>query len=176
MQVPEAPYNQINVFGKPREQDFLEDLNETLIEYVEGRNTGYAGLDLSHRHLRWVRLTGSLLKDCDFSHSTLECVFADFARFENCRFDQAHIFESVFAGSRMINCSFTGVTADLCNFNAIFARDTDFSDASLRATRFINARLSTVKFVNCDVKDALFQFSQRDDVLFKNSNYEEACF
>ncbi|TVR68091.1 MAG: pentapeptide repeat-containing protein [Spirochaetaceae bacterium] len=164
------------MFGQSRDQYYLESLPAPLIEYVDGRNKGFSGMDLTSRHLRWVRFTGSMLKDCDFRNSTLECFFADFALFENCHFDQAHIFESVFAGCRLINCSFTGVTADLCNFNGIYARDTDFSDASLRGSRFVNARLSTVNFVNCDVKDALFQFSQRNEVTFRHSNYEEACF
>ncbi len=147
-----------------------------LYEYCTAEKMRLQGCSIPGSHLRWVRMTGATFLDCDFRDTTWECVFADFALFERCCFDVAHIFESVFAGSRFIDCTFTGATADMCNFNAIVARNTDFSDASLRRSRFLNARLTGVAFVNCDLKDTFFQFSQREDVSFKHSNYEEACY
>lgn len=146
------------------------------IEDYDGGNTLFEKIALRDRHLRWVRFTNSTLRDCDFRGATLDCVFADTARFERCRFDLGHLIESVFAGSRFVNCSFNGVTADMCNFNAIDARDTDFSDASLRGSRFINSRFTGVLFMNCDIRGAFFQFIEQEGVVFRHTNTEEAFF
>lgn len=167
------------VFEQKVDQETLPGIigeDPSVMEHLDGRGSSFSDLDLRGRHLRWVAFSGATFRNCDFRDTTWDCVFADFAVFEDCHFDMSHLMDSVFAGSRLTRCTFTGATADMCNFNAIAARETDFSDCSLRRSRFINARLRDVRFANCDLKDALFQFSERQEVSFKFSNHEEACF
>jgi uncharacterized protein YjbI with pentapeptide repeats len=169
------------VFSKPLDSAGLNKLaasqdHSRPIEDFDGGNTLFTDITLQGRHLRWVRFTGSTLRDCDLRGATLDCVIADMARFERCRFDESHLIESVFAGSRFVDCSFNGATADMCNFNGIDARDTDFSEASLRGSRFINSRFTGVMFINCDVRGTFFQFIEQDQVIFKHTNVEEAFF
>lgn len=167
------------MFTKPLHQELavqFERSEATLLEHCDGSNESFQGLKFRDRHLRWVRLTDAQFRDCDFRESVWDCVFAEFALFERCRFDRGMLFDSVFAGSRFVECSFLEATAEMCNFNGVAVTSTDFSNASLRRSRFINSRFYTAQFVNCDIKDALFQFSERNEVIFKHSNYEEACF
>jgi uncharacterized protein YjbI with pentapeptide repeats len=160
----------------PGEMEALLASETSILEYLDCRDCSLRDLDFSGRHLRWVRLSNSEIVNCSFRNATLEGVFADLASFGSCSFDDALIFESVFAGSRISDTTFVGSTADQCNFNGIEAERTDFSDASLRHSRFLGARLTAVSFINCDLKNTLYQFSERNEVSFKHSNHEEACF
>lgn len=174
MQVTAPPYT-LGVTGRVLStDDFTALAGDQVIEYGQFLDGDLVSAPIGGAHLRWIVCTGSRFVDCDFRGATFDCVFFDFCTFERCHFDDALLFESVFAGSNLRDCSFVGATADQCNFNGIVAERCDFSDASLCRSRFLGATLTAVQFINCDLKGAYLQFSDRHEVTFKHSNHYEA--
>jgi uncharacterized protein YjbI with pentapeptide repeats len=91
--------------------------------------------------------TGSLIRNCTWTHvrfarSDLDGVRVERCKFEDCDFTTCDLRSSLFSGSRFTRTDFSGVFLDDCDFEACEFVDCSFQNASLTNSRFKQSGLS----------------------------------
>jgi len=132
--------------------------------------------DLSGADISGCRLTAVTFVRVKLSSARIHLSFLDRATFEDCDFSETVIQNSVFAGSRLLGCSFQDSEIVQVNFLGIQGERTRFDHSNLYGSRFIAAVLESVSMRDCNLTRAYFDRPHRDAVDFGSSNTNEAVF
>ena len=156
-----------------------------LLEFLS-EGTAFSDLSLAGVELENCDLPSKTFVLCGFSHarfrnvtfsgSAFRICFFDFAFFEKCSLTCLEVQNSVYAGTVINDCDFSGSNLIQVNFNNIECGNTSFNGSDLYNSRFIDSRLADVTFVDCNLKNVNFHSSALNRVNFKYSNEEDAFF
>jgi uncharacterized protein YjbI with pentapeptide repeats len=132
--------------------------------------------DLSGADISGCRLTAATFVRVSFKSARIDLSFLDRAVFEDCDFSQGVMQNSVFAGSRLRNCSFQDSEIVQVNFLGIQGEGVRFDHSNLYGSRFIGAVLESVTMRDCNLTRTFFDAGHRNAVDFHSSNTNEAAF
>jgi uncharacterized protein YjbI with pentapeptide repeats len=132
--------------------------------------------DLSRADISGCRLTAATFVRVKLSLARIYLSFLDRATFEDCDFSGAALQNSVFAGSRLLGCSFQDCEIVQVNFLGIQGERVRFDHSNLYGSRFIGAILEEVSIRDCNLTRTYFDFPHKSAVDFHSSNTNEAVF
>jgi uncharacterized protein YjbI with pentapeptide repeats len=133
-------------------------------------------LDLSSADISGCRLTAATFVRVKLSSAQVHLSFLDRATFEDCDFSGSVMQNSVFAGSRLLRCSFQECEIVQVNFLGVQGESLKFDHSNLYGSRFIGALLQEVSMRDCNLTRTFFDIPHRDSIDFRSSNTNEAVF
>lgn len=165
----------------PDREEIQKKCIEDLLSEGVTRNWCITGAEFGPGHLpEGKSVEGSNFAWCtfrriDFSHVKIVSSFFDFCLFDECVFRDIDCRYSVFAGSKMYGCDFSGSFIVQSNFAGIDAYGCDFSSCDLYFSTFASSYLSDTRFEDDNLNKTDFRFSDRRRVSFRLSNVSEAA-
>jgi uncharacterized protein YjbI with pentapeptide repeats len=133
-------------------------------------------VDLSRAEIAGCRLTAATFVRVKLCSSQVHLSFLDRATFEDCDFSESVLQNSVFAGSRLLRCTFQDCEIVQVNFLGIQGEGLQFDHSNLYGSRFIGAVLDSVSMRDCNLTRTFFDAPHRTAVDFRSSNTNEAVF
>jgi uncharacterized protein YjbI with pentapeptide repeats len=122
---------------------------------VEVTESRVAGARLVGVEIARLRITDTVVDDCDLSGAVLIDAVVTRVEFRNCRMSGL-----VAAGARLRDVRFVECKLDDANFRMTTSERVEFDRTILREADFYAAKLPSVRFSSCDL--ALAQFSKAD--------------
>lgn len=132
--------------------------------------------DLSGADISGCRLTAATFVRVNLTSARIHLSFLDRATFEDCDFSKTFMQNSVFAGSRLLGCSFQDSEIVQVNFLGIHGERIRFDHSNLYGSRFIGSVLASVSMRDCNLTRTFFDQPHRDAIDFHSSNTNEAVF
>jgi uncharacterized protein YjbI with pentapeptide repeats len=133
-------------------------------------------MDLAATDISGCRLTAATFTRVKLSAAQVHLSFLDRATFEDCDFSGGVLENSVFAGSRLVRCSFQDCEIVQVNFLGIQGQGLTFDHSNLYGSRFIGALFESVSMRDCNLTRTFFDAPHRASVDFHSSNTNEALF
>jgi uncharacterized protein YjbI with pentapeptide repeats len=133
-------------------------------------------MDLTGADISGCRLTAATFTRVKLISAQVHLSFLDRATFEDCDFSGGVLQNSVFAGSRLLRCSFNDCEIVQVSFLGVHGERLQFDHSNLYGSRFIGALLESVSMRDCNLTRTRFDVSHRDLVDFRSSNTGEAAF
>jgi uncharacterized protein YjbI with pentapeptide repeats len=131
------------------------DFSDQVAGTVEVTESHLVGARLVGVEVERLRITDTVVDDCDLSGALLMDAVLTRVEFRNCRMSGI-----VVAGARLHDVRFVECKLDDANFRMTTSERVEFDRTILRTADFYAAKLRSARFSSCDL--ALAQFSKAD--------------